>query len=63
VRPLFSADKPMEQAWDAQYAQFVAAVRDGIPPRASGAQGRTLQATIDAIYASADAQREVEVQH
>jgi predicted dehydrogenase len=53
----------MEQAWDAQYAQFVAAVRDGIPPRASGAQGRTLQATIDAIYASADAQREVEVQH
>ena len=63
VRPLFNADKPMDQAWDAQYAQFVGAVRDGIPPHASGAQGRTLQATIDAIYASADAGREVDIQH
>ncbi len=63
VRPLFNADKPMDQAWDAQYAQFVAAVRDGIPPHANGAQARTLQATIDAIYASADAGREVDVQH
>ena len=63
VRPLFNADKPMDQAWDAQYAQFIAAVRDGIPPHATGAQGRTLQATIDAIYASADAGREVDVQH
>jgi predicted dehydrogenase len=63
VKPLFNADKPMDQAWDAQYAQFIAAVRDGVPPHASGAQGRILQATIDAIYASADAGREVDVQH
>jgi predicted dehydrogenase len=38
-------------------------VRDGVAPHANGAQGRTLQATIDAIYSSADAGREVDVQH
>lgn len=61
LKPHFSSERAMDQAWDAQYAQFVAAIRDGVAPHASGTQGRVLQSTIDAIYRSAAEQREVEV--
>lgn len=61
LSPQFSCEDPERDAWATQYAQFIAAVRDGVGPHADGAAGRRVQALIEAIYASSEACAEVPV--
>jgi predicted dehydrogenase len=61
VRPMLAPGDPSIRAWDAQYAQFRDALRGGVPPHATGADGRTIQALVEAIYRSSAEGREVDV--
>ena len=61
IAPKFNADDPIRQAWDTQYAQFIAAVSRGEAEHATGQSGRDLQAAIDAIYRSERENQEVAV--
>ena len=61
LTPHFVADDPMQQAWDAQARAFQTLLERGGEPVATAAQGRAVQAVIDAIYRSAAEGREVEV--
>jgi len=61
VSPHFVTTEAHDDAWARQYAQFIGAVRDGVAPHATGEDGRCVQALIEAIYASSDAGREVDV--
>ncbi len=61
IKPQFDATNPMDQAWDEQYRHFTDLVTKKKTPFATGAQGRALQAVIDAIYESSKQNREVEV--
>jgi predicted dehydrogenase len=61
LSPHFRADDPMQQAWDAQAGAFKRLLEQGGEPVATAAQGRAVQAVIDAIYRSATEGREVEV--
>ncbi len=49
-------------AWHGQYEAFAHNVASRTPPQASAADGRTVQAVLDAIYRSAAENREVEVE-
>ena len=61
IKPQFDAPNPTDQAWDEQYRHFALMVTKGKTPIATGAQGRSLQAVLDAIYQSAELNREVEL--
>lgn len=61
VKPLLEQGDALAKAWDAQYQQFVRAVRDGVAPHATGEDGRAIQAIIEAIERSSAERREVEV--
>jgi predicted dehydrogenase len=61
IKPQFEATNPMEQAWDQQYRHFQEMVVQRKTPFATGAQGRSLQAVIDAVYESSNLNREVEI--
>ena len=61
LSPHFAADDPGQQAWDAQARAFQSLLERGGEPIATAAQGRAVQAVIDAIYRSAAEGREVEV--
>lgn len=61
VKPLLPPGDTMTKAWDDQYAQFSAAITRGVKPHASGADGRAIQALIEAIERSSAEGREVEV--
>ena len=61
LSPHFVADDPMQQAWDAQARAFAALLECGGTPVATAAQGREVQAIVDAIYRSAAEAREVPV--
>ncbi len=61
LSPQFAADDPGQQAWDAQAQAFARLLQEGGEPVATAAQGRAVQAVIDAIYRSAAEGREVEV--
>lgn len=61
ISPEFDATNPTEQAWDEQYRHFIEMVTQRKTPFATGAQGRSLQSVIDAIYLSAELNQEVEV--
>jgi predicted dehydrogenase len=61
VKPLIEPGDPTQRAWDAQYAQFIQAITRGVKPHASAADGRAVQALIDAIERSSAAGHEVEV--
>lgn len=61
IKPQFDATNPMDQAWDQQYRHFQEMVTQGKTPFATGAQGRSLQSVIDAIYESSTLNREVEI--
>jgi predicted dehydrogenase len=61
VKPLIEPGDPTQRSWDAQYAQFVQAITRGVKPHASAADGRAVQALIDAIERSSAAGHEVEV--
>lgn len=61
LSPHFLADDPMQQAWDAQALAFRRLLVEGGPAVATAAQGREVQAVIDAIYRSAAEGREVAV--
>jgi len=50
------------EAWQLQAQRFSDCVRSRTPPEASAADGRAVQAVIDALYRSAAEHREVEVQ-
>ncbi len=63
VVPQFGCDDPDREMWDAQYTQFRRAVEDGIAPHADADAGIRVQATVEAIYASAAAGHEVPVDH
>ncbi|MDZ4829382.1 MAG: Gfo/Idh/MocA family oxidoreductase [Phycisphaerae bacterium] len=62
VRPLIEPGDPMTNAWDAQYAQFAAAVTRGIAPHATGEDGRAIQAIVETIYRSSAEGREIDVE-
>jgi predicted dehydrogenase len=61
LTPHFRAVEPGKQAWDAQARAFQALLERGGEPIATAAQGRAVQAAIEAIYRSATEAREVEV--
>jgi predicted dehydrogenase len=61
LTPHFRAEDPGKQAWDAQARAFQTLLEHGGEPIATAAQGRAVQAAIDAIYRSAAEGREVEV--
>jgi predicted dehydrogenase len=61
LTPHFKADAPGKQAWDSQARAFQTLLEHGGEPIATAAQGRAVQAAIDAIYRSAGEGREVEV--
>ena len=61
LKPQFDATDPMGQAWDEQYRHFAQMVTHRKTPVATGCQGRSLQAVIDAIYESSKQNREVEI--
>lgn len=61
LEPEFECDDAERAAWDAQYEQFIAAVRDRTAPHADGAAGRRVQAVIEAIYASSEQGCEVAI--
>ena len=61
VSPHFVTTDSHDDAWARQYAQFIAAVRDGVAPHATGEDGRCVQSLIEAIYASSDAGHEVAI--
>lgn len=61
LTPHFKADEPGKQAWDSQARAFQKLLEHGGEPIATAAQGRAVQAAIDAIYRSAGEGREVEV--
>lgn len=61
VRPLLEPGEPLGKAWDAQYGQFVQAIRRGVRPHATGEDGRAIQAIVEAIGRSSAEGREVEV--
>ena len=61
LTPHFVADDPMQQAWDAQARAFARMLASGGPAVATAAQGREVQAVIEAIYRSASEGREVNV--
>ena len=61
LSPHFVADDPGQQAWDAQARAFARLLEQGGEPIATAAQGRAVQAVIDAIYRSAAEGREVEL--
>lgn len=60
--PQFACDDADREMWDAQVAQFRAAVEQGVAPHADGAAGARVQSIVEAIYASDAARAEVEVQ-
>ncbi|NBX25430.1 MAG: gfo/Idh/MocA family oxidoreductase [Planctomycetes bacterium] len=59
--PHFVSDDPMQQAWDAQARAFRRMLDTGSPAVATAAEGRQVQAVIEAIYRSAAEGREVDV--
>lgn len=61
VSPHFVGEDVEGEAWGRQYRQFIAAVRDGVPPHATGEDGRCVQSLIEAIYASSEAGAEVAI--
>jgi predicted dehydrogenase len=61
LSPHFAAEDPSQQAWDAQSRAFQRLLEQGGEPVATAAQGRAVQAAIDAIYRSASEQCEVPV--
>jgi predicted dehydrogenase len=61
LTPHFVADDPMQQAWDGQARSFARLLAQGGAAVATAAQGREVQAVIDAIYRSAAEGREVAV--
>ena len=61
IKPQFEATNPMDQAWDQQDRHFQEMVVQRKTPFATGAQGRSLQAVIDAVYESSNLNREVEI--
>lgn len=61
LSPHVVADEPGQQAWDAQARAFQRLLEQGGEPVATAAQGRAVQAVIDAIYRSAAEGREVEI--
>lgn len=61
LTPHFACEDPDRDMWDAQLAQFRAAVERGIAPHADAAAGLRVQSVVDAIYASHEADREVDI--
>jgi predicted dehydrogenase len=61
LTPHFEGADPGQQAWDAQARAFARLLEGEGEPVATAAQGRAVQAVIDAIYRSAAEGREVEV--
>ena len=61
LRTKFTCEDVEVEAWARQYAQFIAAVEDGVAPHADAASGRCVQALIEAIYRSSDACAEVTI--
>ena len=61
LTPKFTCEDVEVVSWARQYAQFIAAVEDGVPPHADAASGRRVQSVIEAIYRSSDARSEVSV--
>ncbi len=61
IVPHFTCEDPDREMWDAQYTQFRRAVEDGVAPHADADAGIRVQATVEAIYASAATGREVPV--
>jgi predicted dehydrogenase len=61
LKPHFVAEDPERQMWDEQYRQFIDAVEGRAKPHADAAAGQRVQALVEAIYRSADEDREVEV--
>jgi predicted dehydrogenase len=61
VKPMVEPIDVMDAAWAKQYEQFIDVVTDGTTPVASAANGRSIQAILDAMYESSAQQREVEV--
>jgi predicted dehydrogenase len=61
VKPALPPGNATDAAWDAQYRQFVDAVAGRRPPEATGADGRAVQAWIEAIVRSSAEGREIEV--
>jgi len=61
VRPILEPGDALAHAWDRQYRQFLDATQRGVAPHASAADGRAIQAIVEAIYRSGCEAREVEV--
>lgn len=62
VAPVLDAEDGGQAAWRRQYEAFAAAIRGEAPGVATVGECRRTQAAIDAIYRSAEAHREVEVE-
>lgn len=52
---------PWSVAWEEQYRRFLGMVTERSEPHATAVQGRTVQRLVDALYRSAEEDREVEV--
>ena len=61
LEPHFTAEEPLQQAWNAQAAAFRLLLEQNTKPIATAHEGRHVQAVIDAIYESAKVGHEVEV--
>jgi predicted dehydrogenase len=61
--PLTTApdDDAWDCAWRGEHEYFSRVIRDRTPPHPSAANGLTVQRIIEAMYASSEAQREVEI--
>jgi predicted dehydrogenase len=61
VKPILEPGDALARAWDAQYQQFIMAIRRGVRPHATGADGRAIQAIVEAIERSSAEAREVSI--
>jgi predicted dehydrogenase len=62
VTPLQKPGEKWMDAWQEQHRRFAEAVGTRTPPSASAAQGREVQAILDALYRSSEQRCEVEVE-
>ena len=55
-------DNAWDYAWRSEHEHFAASIANRTPPEASGADGRTVQQIIEAMYRSSEAGCEVEIE-